>query len=157
MIEQNNEQADVEALEHDEQGVQIVDTPGGAADTVRTPDDGDHGHDDNGSEETFSRAYVEKLRKENAKYRERAGKTDELAHRLHTALVAADGRLADPADLEFNEEHLDDPEALAAAVAELIERKPGLRAQKLRGDVGAGDRGTRKSPPADLISLIRGL
>lgn len=153
MIEQNNEQVDVEALEHDEQGVQIVDTPGGAADTVRTPDDGDHG-----SEETFSRAYVEKLRKENAKYRERAGKTDELAHRLHTALVAADGRLADPADLEFNEEHLDDPEALAAAVAELIERKPGLRAQKLRGDVGAGDRGSRRdTPPADLISLIRGL
>lgn len=157
MIEQNNEQVDVEALEHDEQGGQIVDTPGGAADTVRTPDDGDHGHEGHGSEETFSRAYVEKLRKENAKYRERAGKTDELAHRLHTALVAADGRLADPADLEFNEDHLDDPEALAAAVAELIERKPGLRAQKLRGDVGAGDRGTRKSPPADLISLIRGL
>lgn len=157
MNEQNNEHVEVDGLEHDEQGVEILDTPGGDADTVRTPDDDDHGHEAHGSEETFSRAYVEKLRKENAKYRERAGKTDELARRLHEALVAADGRLADPADLEFNEEHLDDPEALAAAVAALIERKPGLRAQQLGGDVGAGKRGTPAKAPADLISIIRAM
>ena len=37
------------------------------------------------------------------------------AQRLHTELVRATGKLADPTDLEFAEEHLDDPDALAAA------------------------------------------
>lgn len=138
--------------------------------------EGNHVHDGHGSEvsmgshkkpeetvseedsnETFDRKYVEKLRKESAKYRERAGKADELSQRLHAALVAADGRLADPSDLEFNETHLEDPEALAAAVADLIGRKPGLRAQQLGGDVGAGKRGSTPKPPMDLLSIMRGM
>ena len=137
-----------------------------------TPDEdqdaGSHGHDDHdfsqgqddpGSDEqdTFDRAYVEKLRKESAKYREKAKRTEELEHRLHHALVAADGRLADPNDLEFAPEHLDDPEALAAAVTALVKAKPGLKAQKFTGSIGAGDRGTPKKAPVDLISLMRGM
>ena len=109
------------------------------------------------AQESFPRAYVEDLRKENAKYRDRAKRADDLAARLHTALVAADGRLADPEDLEFNAEHLDDDEALTAAIGDLVARKPGLRAQKVGGDVGAGKRGAPATPPADLISLIRGM
>lgn len=121
--------------------------------------DSSQGHDDPGSDEqdTFPRAYVEKLRKENAGYREKAKRTEELEHRLHHALVAADGRLADPNDLEFAPEHLDDPEALAAAVTALVKNKPGLKAQKFTGSIGAGDRGTPKKAPVDLISLMRGM
>lgn len=109
------------------------------------------------AQETFPRAYVEKLRKENAGYRDKAKRADDLAARLHTALVAADGRLADPEDLEYKPEHLDDSEALTAAISDLVARKPGLRAQQVGGDVGAGKRGAPATPPADLISVIRGM
>lgn len=114
--------------------------------------------------ETFSRSYVEKLRKESAKYRDRAKQVDEitaerdgLARRLHAALVAADGRLADPTDLEFDAAHLEDGQALAKAVGDLIARKPGLRSRKIGGDVGAGKRGTPKNREVDLINIIRGM
>src|SRR4249919_3487527 len=70
--------------------------------------------------ETFPRSYVEELRAENQRYRERGKRADELARRLHTALVAATGRLADPSDLPFDEAHLADPDALAAAVDDLL-------------------------------------
>ncbi|WP_252980167.1 hypothetical protein [Mycobacterium riyadhense] len=54
-------------------------------------------------ENTFSREYVKELREESKGHRLRAdaaeGRADELAKRLHAALVAATGRLADPADL----------------------------------------------------------
>lgn len=145
--------------------------------TVEGQDTDSHGHDDHTSEDqdgqddsagapdgavddeqdTFDRSYVEKLRKESAKYREKAKRTEELEHRLHAALVAADGRLADPTDLEFAPEHLDDPEALQQAVTNLVKAKPGLRAQQVRGDVGAGDRGTPKAPTTDLLTIMQGL
>src|SRR5688572_6233589 len=64
------------------------------------------------TEETFPRSYVEKLRDESAKHRQRASDRDTLAQRLHGALVAATGRLADPSDLTFDEDHLTDPDAL---------------------------------------------
>ena len=59
--------------------------------------------------ETFPRAYVEELRHENGKYRQRAAKVDAYAQRLHTELVRATRKLADPTDLPFNEDHLDSP------------------------------------------------
>lgn len=62
--------------------------------------------------ETFPRKVVEDLRRENANYRTRAQRADDLAARLHTSLVAATGRLADPSDLTFDESHLDDQAAL---------------------------------------------
>ncbi|MFV2143214.1 hypothetical protein [Isoptericola sp. G70] len=91
--------------------------------------------------ETFPREYVQKLRDESAKYRQRAGKTDELAKRLHTSLVAATGRLADPSDLPYDEAHLDDEEALTAAVDALLASKPHLASRKPMGDVGQGASG----------------
>lgn len=108
------------------------------------------------SSEMFPREYVEKLRRESAGYRERAKRADELAARLHVALVAADGRLADPEDLPFDEAHIDDPEALSAAIGALVDRKPGLRARSVAGDVGVGNRGDSKAGSVDLISMIRG-
>lgn len=173
----NEEEQDVQDV-NEVENVQAEETIEGQI-SDPTPDEGLHGADDHDGQDdsagesddsggdndttpdeeqdTFDRAYVEKLRKENAKYRDRAKRTDELAHRLHTALVAADGRLADPADLPYDEAHLDDPDALTAAVTALVKTKPGLRAQQIRGDVGAGDRGTPKKAPVDLIGIMRGM
>lgn len=103
--------------------------------------------------ETFPRDYVEKLRKENARYRERAQQSDALAARLHTALVTATGRLADPTDLPFDEAHLDDEEALTTAIDDLVSRKPHLASRKPSGDVGQGVGGTVKN--VDLAEILR--
>jgi len=108
--------------------------------------------DDGEVEETFPREYVEKLRDENAKYRQRAQRADDLAHRLHTELVRATGRLADPTDLEFDEGHLEDPDALTAAVEDLLARKPHLASRTPRGDVGQGHTGTET---VDLAGILR--
>jgi hypothetical protein len=45
-------------------------------------------------------------------------------------LEALAGQLADPTDLEFDEDHLDDPDALAAAVDDLLARKPHLASRR---------------------------
>lgn len=105
-------------------------------------------------EEMFPRKVVEDLRQENGKYRQRAQKADTYAQRLHTQMVAATGRLADPTDLEFNEEHLDDADALAAAVDELLERKPHLANRRPTGDVGQGRRGSA-SEPFSLLGMLK--
>ena len=125
--------------------------------------DEEHGSQDGEVQEekeepdTFDRSYVEKLRKESAKYRDKAKRTEELEKRLHRSLVAQDGRLADPDDLEFNPDHLDDPGALSDAIANLVAKKPGLRAQRLSGDIGAGVREKPKPPTTDLLTIMKGL
>ena len=105
-------------------------------------------------QDTFPREYVEKLRDENAKYRQRAQKSDELAHRLHRALVEADGRLADPTDLNYAEEHLEDAESLSEAIGELLRAKPHLAARKPAGNIGQGAHGTHPGA-VDLAGLLR--
>lgn len=104
-------------------------------------------------EETFPRPYVEKLRDENAKYRQRAGQADELAKRLHRLMVERTGRLADPDDLPFDETHLEDEEALTAAVDTLLESKPHLASRRPSGDIGQGASGAEGAP--DLAALMR--
>lgn len=106
------------------------------------------------STDSFSRTYVEKLRRENAGYRERAQRADELAARLHTALVSATGRLADPTDLPFDAAHLDDSDVLSAAIDELLTRKPHLATRRPFGDVGQGNRGGI-SEPVNLADMLR--
>lgn len=118
-------------------------------------DDDDTTQDGDGDQpETFPREYVEKLRKESAGYRERAQQADQLAQRLHTALVAATGRLADPTDLPFDAEHLDDPDALNAAIDALVERKPHLKSRRVVGDVGQGA-GSVKAGQVNLAEILR--
>ena len=78
-----------------------------------------------------------------------------MAQRLHVALVAATGRLADPDDLPFDETHLDDPDALTAAIDELLARKPHLKSRRAVGDVGQGAGGA--SADVDLAGMLRGL
>lgn len=104
--------------------------------------------------DTFPRAYVEKLRKENADARAKVKDRDDLAERLHTALAAADGRLADPTDLPYDENHLD-PAAMGEAISDLIGRKPHLKARRIAGDAGQGPRGTMSSD-VNLLGMLRG-
>ena len=104
--------------------------------------------------DVFPREVVEKLRQENGKYRQRAQQADTLAERLHTELVRATGKLADPTDLPFDPEHLDDPDALAAAVDELLVRKPHLAARRPSGDIGQGNRGSAAAP-FSLLDVLK--
>jgi len=125
--------------------------------TTADTDDADAGSDEDvadGDADTFPRSYVVKLRTENAQYRERARSADTYAERLHTELVRATGKLADPTDLEFAEEHLDDPDALAAALGDLLARKPHLASRRPTGDIGQGASPVAASS-VDLAALLR--
>lgn len=116
-----------------------------------TPDDTEE-PDENA--ETFPRSYVEKLRRESAGYRERATKGDTYAQRLHSELVRATGKLADPTDLPFDESHLDDPDALSTAVDDLLARKPHLASRRPAGDIGQGAVSGGGSS-VDLAAILR--
>lgn len=116
------------------------------------PDDVDAESDS--SAETFTRTYVERLRRESGTYRERARTAEHYAARLHTELVRATGKLADPTDLPFDAAHLDDPDALAAAIEDLLRRKPHLASRRVFGDVGQGNRGGSVEP-VNLAAMLR--
>lgn len=122
--------------------------PMGPTDEAETPDTEEQEQD-----ETFTREYVQNLRDESAKYRTRAKDRDVLAERLHTSLVAATGRLADPSDLTFDDAHLTDPETLTAALDDLLARKPHLGSRKPSGDIGQGATGS--SETVDLAAMLR--
>jgi hypothetical protein len=103
--------------------------------------------------DSFPRAYVEQLRRENAEQRVKAKRADELGQRLHLALVAATGRLADADDLPFDPAHLEDPEALTAAIDALLARKPHLASRRPAGDIGQG--AGRVSEDVSLAGILR--
>ncbi len=112
-----------------------------------------HEVSDDEEPEMFPREYVEKLRQENGRYRQHAQRADQYAHRLHVELVRATGKLADPTDLPFNEDHIESPDALAKAVDELLARKPHLAARRPVGDIGQG--ATPSPATVDLAALLR--
>jgi hypothetical protein len=85
--------------------------------------------------DTFTREYVTEIRKEAADHR---AKSKAMATRLHTELVRSTGRLADPTELLFDAAHLEDPEALTAAIDDLLTRKPHYAARTPQGHVGQG-------------------
>ncbi|WP_347957091.1 hypothetical protein [Gordonia aichiensis] len=121
----------------------------------RDPDDVIQDQGTGEEPDTFPREYVEKLRQENGRYRQRAQHADELAHRLHRALVAADGRLQDPTDLDYADDHLDeDGSHLREAIDELLARKPHLAARRPIGDVGQG--ATSTAGEVNLLGLLGG-
>ncbi len=104
-------------------------------------------------QEFFPREHVEKLRRENAKYRERAGRADALARELFTMRVAATGKLADPNDLPYDPTLLDDMAAMEAAVDRLIADHPHYAARVPRGDIGQG--ATLSGSEVDLAAMLR--
>lgn len=134
--------AENEIVETDEQHLE-PDAPAEPADEQTVDEDAD----------TFPRAYVDKLRKEAADARVKVKDRDEIAARLHTSLVAASGRLADPSDLPFDEAHLSDPDALTAALDELLARKPHLASRRPVGDIGQGVSTVTSS--VDLAGILR--
>ncbi len=108
--------------------------------------------------ETFDREYVQKLRDEAAGHRVKAKRTDALNARLATAQAALTGKLADPTDLPFTDDLLDDDglvdeDKVHAAVEDLIKRKPHLAARRPTGEVGQGAR--PEVPDISLASLLR--
>lgn len=112
--------------------------------------------------DTFPRAYVEQLRDESARYRQRAGRTDEAETRLRTEVIAANaGDLADPADLLVyveadtltDDDGWPDPALVAAAVAQLIADKPHLAQRRPRGDIGQG--ASRTGDTVNLATIMR--
>ena len=109
--------------------------------------------DNSGAEgDTFPRAYVEDLRKESAGYRTRVR---ELQERLHRMSVEQTGSLADPADLPFDAAHLESPEALAAAIEELLAAKPHLKARRFAPDAAAQGAVGQASGGVDLLGILR--
>ena len=100
------------------------------------PDDGD----------MFPRSYIEKLRSKQYHYRHRAQRAERraelLARELFRSRVADLDVLADPDDLDYSDELLDDGDALRAAVSELVERKPHLRARRAAGSLGLHEPGS---------------
>lgn len=127
------------------------DTPGSNGGIDETPDDET---EDETEPDTFPRSYVQELREEAKGWRVKAQTADGLARRLHTELVRATGRLADPTDLPFSEDHLADADNMVAAVDDLLARKPHLAARKPMGDIGQG--ATRSAGDVSLLGLLQG-
>lgn len=157
MTEQNDEiqpltEADVDEAEG------VADRQTLSAEEGVTPDDTPDDQSADATEidepDTFPRSVVEKLRKENAGYREKARKAETYARELFYARVAATGRLADADDLPFDAALLDDHDALTAAVDALVARKPHLASRTPRGDVGAGAL-SEDAATVDLAGILR--
>ena len=78
---------------------------------------------------------------------------ERLREQLWTARVEATGRLVDASDLPLDPDALDDPQAVAAAVDALIDRKPHLARRTARGDIGQHEQPTTE--PFSLHAALR--
>lgn len=81
-------------------------------------------------------------------------RADTYARALFEARVAATGKLADPTDMPFSAELLDDADAFTAAIDALLAAKPHLANRRPAwGDVGAGQTTHTEGGPtwADLF------
>lgn len=107
---------------------------------------------DSGEPEVFDKAYVEKLRRENAAKRaEKAELEDKYKTKIRDMLIASEAGpiLADPNDLLLHNPDLDIFDEEGNAVADRIreaahklrEAKPHLAAKQFGADIGAGNRG----------------
>lgn len=130
-----------------------LDTEGSGGEPVHLNPDGD----------SFPRAYVEQLRDEAARYRQRAGRAEEGDARLLTATIKANaGDLADPTDLLVyveadtlrDDDGWPDPDLITAAVAQLVTDKPHLARRRPVGNIGQG--ATAAADTVNLADLMRG-
>lgn len=132
-------------------------------DTESTAVDSDVSPDGDTDPETFPRAYVQQLREENARYRQRAGRADEAVQRLLEATVANAVRdhLADPSDLLTFVDETElvdgdgwpDPDKITAAAESLAASKPHLAPRRPRGDIGQG--AAPSSESVNLAAIMR--
>ena len=109
--------------------------------------------------DTFPRAYVKRLRERSAGYRARAkdaeARTAELERALFTERVRALDVLADPSDLPFSADLLDDSDALRAAADDLVARRPHYRRRGVAAGTGSRDEAGSGSG-VSLLGLMRG-
>jgi len=131
-----------------------------AAETAVAGTEPPDGTPDTPEPETFPRAVVEELRRENAEARTKAKRADDLARRLLTATIASTtaGILTDPTDLPVTDDLLGedgypDPARIEAAARDLAGRKPYLADRRPRGDVGQG--ATADAATVDLAGILR--
>ena len=130
-------------------------------DTAETDagEDGDDSAEDD--RDSFPRSYVKRLRERSAGYRARAKsaeqRTAELEQALFTERVRALDVLADPADLPFDADLLDDPDALADAVHALVKDRPHYRRRGTTDSTttGARDRNSNAGT-VSLTGIMRG-
>lgn len=119
-------------------------------------------NNDEAQQDSFPREYVEELRTEAKNNREKASEATAAMERIQTAYravavsQAVSDVLADPTDLAWSDEFLDesglvDAEAVRAAAEELTAAKPHLA--RARGDAMQGYRTEEK--PFDLAELMR--
>ena len=135
----------------------------GDEDTTEQPAPAE-GDDDEGELEdgdSFPRAYVQKIRDRAAGYRTRAKSAEDRAAQLERALfterVRALDVLADPEDLPFSAELLDDHDALVDAVDALVARRPHYRRRGTTDPAGTGSRERgRGYDSVSLSAIMRG-
>lgn len=120
---------------------------------------------DSGEPESFDRAYVEKLRNENAAKRaEKKEIEDKYKTKIRDMLIASEAGpiLADPNDLLLHNPDLDiwDEEGNAVAdrireaAHELRTAKPHLASKSFAADIGMGNRGEDKKILRDINDML---
>lgn len=173
MTDDDQDRAD--ELDQDQDGAEVSLAESGERDTLHDPqgtadddedqqdpaEDGDEDHDEGDEGETFPRPYVERLRARSAGYRTRANAAEaraaELEQALFTERVRALDVLADPTDLPFDADMLDDPDALRAAVDALVAKRPHYRRRGTTTPGATGSRDRRAEQDAfSLTGIMRG-
>lgn len=109
------------------------------------------------TEENISVESARKLRSEAKGLRDRAkaaeALADDYARRLFAARVSATGLVANPAEIPFNGDLLDDDDALNTAIETAITERPYIRSRKAAGIIGQGVKGD-PTVPQDFSSLF---
>lgn len=137
------------------------DPPADEDEDTDDPTDDDPTDDEDHDGDTFPRPYVERLRARSAGYRTRAtaaeARTGELERALFTERVRALDVLADPTDLPFDADMLDDPDALTEAVADLVRKRPHYRRRGTTTPDTTGSRDRRADrDTVSLTGIMRG-
>lgn len=151
---------DTDTSDVQDEGVTVDDSNVTEDEGTAEPGSGSEGSQD---PETFDRAYVQRLRDENAKARIAAKRADGLASRLLDTTVrsAAADLLADPGDLLLHADSAElvdddgypDPDKIIAAARTLVQAKPYLAPRRVAGDVGQGARPAASD--VDLAGILR--
>ena len=120
---------------------------------------------DSGEQETFDKAYVEKLRRENAaKRKEKEEIEAKFKTKIRDMLIKQEAGqiLADPDDLLLYNPDLDiwtedgeaNAEIIRQAAHKLREEKPHLAARQFGQDIGAGNRGKETKQVRDINDML---
>lgn len=117
----------------------------------------DQGTDGGEHPDTFTREYVQQLRAESAEHRRKAAdaaaQSDAVRRELWRARVEALSLLADPTDLEYDADALDDSDRIRELADALLTDKPHLRSRKITGRAGQGEGSPTAAP--SLVGILR--